>query len=105
MEFGALMFFTDYAIPATNSPGALEARGFESVWAPEYSHIPTQRKSICEKRYHPADSRPLGRGDSSRPAGLSRCWVRGRSMRPAAWNGGATAVPFRRFVLDGADRP
>jgi probable F420-dependent oxidoreductase len=45
MEFGALMFFTDYAIPATEFAQALEARGFESVWAPEHSHIPTSRKS------------------------------------------------------------
>src|ERR1700686_5427491 len=45
MEFGALMFFTDYAVPATEFARALEARGFESVWAPEHSHIPTSRKS------------------------------------------------------------
>src|SRR6201995_3381819 len=45
MEFGALMFFTDYAIPATELAQALEARGFESIWAPEHSHIPTSRKS------------------------------------------------------------
>jgi len=45
MEFGALMFFTDYAIPATEFGQELEARGFESVWAPEHSHIPTSRKS------------------------------------------------------------
>ena len=45
MEFGALMFFTEYAIPATEFAQALEARGFESVWAPEHSHIPTSRKS------------------------------------------------------------
>jgi probable F420-dependent oxidoreductase len=45
MDFGALMFFTDYAIPATELGQALEARGFESVWAPEHSHIPTSRKS------------------------------------------------------------
>jgi probable F420-dependent oxidoreductase len=45
MEFGALMFFTDYAIPATEFAQALEARGFESIWAPEHSHIPTSRKS------------------------------------------------------------
>jgi len=45
MEFGALMFFTEYAIPATEFAKALEARGFESVWAPEHSHIPTSRKS------------------------------------------------------------
>jgi probable F420-dependent oxidoreductase len=45
MEFGALMFFTEHAIPATEFAQALEARGFESVWAPEHSHIPTSRKS------------------------------------------------------------
>jgi probable F420-dependent oxidoreductase len=45
MDFGALMFFTDYAIAATEFAQALEARGFESVWAPEHSHIPTSRKS------------------------------------------------------------
>jgi alkanesulfonate monooxygenase SsuD/methylene tetrahydromethanopterin reductase-like flavin-dependent oxidoreductase (luciferase family) len=45
MEFGALMFFTEYAIPATEFAQALEARGFESAWAPEHSHIPTSRKS------------------------------------------------------------
>src|SRR5438309_10950794 len=45
MEFGALMFFTDYAIPATEFARALEERGFESVWAPEHSHLPTSRKS------------------------------------------------------------
>jgi probable F420-dependent oxidoreductase len=45
MDFGALMFFTDYAIPATELAQALEVRGFESVWAPEHSHIPTSRRS------------------------------------------------------------
>src|SRR3954453_7525327 len=45
MDFGALMFFTDYAIQPTELAQALEARGFESVWAPEHSHIPTSRKS------------------------------------------------------------
>ena len=45
MEFGALMFFTDYAITAVDLARALEERGFESVWAPEHSHIPTSRNS------------------------------------------------------------
>ena len=45
MDFGALMFFTDYAISAVDLAKALEERGFESVWAPEHSHIPTSRKS------------------------------------------------------------
>jgi probable F420-dependent oxidoreductase len=45
MDFGALMFFTDYAISAVDLARALEARGFESVWAPEHSHIPVSRAS------------------------------------------------------------
>ena len=45
MDFGALMFFTDYAISAVELATALEERGFESVWAPEHSHIPTSRKT------------------------------------------------------------
>ncbi|HZT88146.1 MAG TPA: LLM class F420-dependent oxidoreductase [Stellaceae bacterium] len=45
MDFGASMFFTDYSMSAAELAQALEARGFESVWAPEHSHIPTARRS------------------------------------------------------------
>jgi probable F420-dependent oxidoreductase len=45
MDFGVLMFFTDYAITAVDLARALEERGFESLWAPEHSHIPTSRRS------------------------------------------------------------
>jgi probable F420-dependent oxidoreductase len=45
MDFGAAMFFTDYSMRAADLAQALEARGFESVWAPEHSHIPTSRRS------------------------------------------------------------
>jgi probable F420-dependent oxidoreductase len=45
MHFGATIFFTDYAMPAPDLAIALEQRGFESVWAPEHSHIPLTRKS------------------------------------------------------------
>ena len=44
MDFGVLMFFTDYAISAVDLAKALEERGFESVWAPEHSHIPTHAR-------------------------------------------------------------
>ena len=43
MDFGAAMFFTDYSMTPDGLAEALEARGFESVWAPEHSHIPTSR--------------------------------------------------------------
>jgi probable F420-dependent oxidoreductase len=45
MDFGASMFFTDYSMTSVELAQALEARGFESVWAPEHSHIPTSRRS------------------------------------------------------------
>ncbi len=45
MQFGASMFFTDYSMAPADLAAALEARGFESVWAPEHSHIPLSRKS------------------------------------------------------------
>jgi len=45
MQIGAAMFFTDYSIAPTELGRALEERGFESLWAPEHSHIPLSRKS------------------------------------------------------------
>src|SRR5271156_2359918 len=43
MDFGASMFFTDYSMSPAELGQALEARGFESLWAPEHSHIPSSR--------------------------------------------------------------
>ena len=45
MHIGAAMFFTEYSIGAAQLARELEARGFESVWAPEHSHIPLSRKT------------------------------------------------------------
>jgi probable F420-dependent oxidoreductase len=45
MKFGASMFFTDYSMTAAELGRALEERGFESLWAPEHSHIPLSRKT------------------------------------------------------------
>jgi probable F420-dependent oxidoreductase len=45
MQIGAAMFFTDYSMAPAELGLALEERGFESVWAPEHSHIPLSRKS------------------------------------------------------------
>jgi alkanesulfonate monooxygenase SsuD/methylene tetrahydromethanopterin reductase-like flavin-dependent oxidoreductase (luciferase family) len=45
MHFGVSMFHTDYSIPAAEFARALEARGFESMWAPEHSHIPVPRRT------------------------------------------------------------
>jgi probable F420-dependent oxidoreductase len=45
MLFGAAIFFTEYSIGPTELARALEERGFESLWAPEHSHIPVSRKT------------------------------------------------------------
>lgn len=45
LAFGASMFFTDYSASPGDLGRALEQRGFESLWAPEHSHIPLTRKS------------------------------------------------------------
>ena len=45
LKFGVSMFFTDYSMAPGALGQALEQRGFESVWAPEHSHIPVSRKT------------------------------------------------------------
>jgi len=45
MQFGASMFFTDYSMAPGALAKALEERGFDSVWAPEHSHVPLSRKT------------------------------------------------------------
>lgn len=45
MKLGVLMFATDYAIRPDDLARACEERGFESVWFPEHTHIPTSRRS------------------------------------------------------------
>ena len=43
ISFGVNMFPTDKAINPLVLAQEAEARGFESVWFPEHSHIPTSR--------------------------------------------------------------
>jgi probable F420-dependent oxidoreductase len=45
MKFGAAIFFTEYSIGPAELGRALEERGFESLWAPEHSHIPVSRRT------------------------------------------------------------
>ncbi|HEV3185566.1 MAG TPA: LLM class F420-dependent oxidoreductase [Xanthobacteraceae bacterium] len=45
MHCGVSMFPTDYSIQPHDLAAEAEARGFESIWLPEHSHIPTSRKS------------------------------------------------------------
>jgi hypothetical protein len=45
MDYGVVMFPTEYSIAPDELARALEERGFESVWFPEHTHIPASRKS------------------------------------------------------------
>jgi probable F420-dependent oxidoreductase len=44
-QFGISMFPTDYAIQPIELGLEAEKRGFESIWFPEHTHIPTSRKT------------------------------------------------------------
>ncbi|MGH7154187.1 MAG: LLM class F420-dependent oxidoreductase [Acetobacteraceae bacterium] len=61
-DLGAEIFFTDYSIAPGEFAVALEERGFESLWAPEHSHIPLSRKTpfpgggdVPKRYYHTLD--------------------------------------------------
>ena len=45
MQYGAMMFSTDYSIRPDDLAKMLEDRGFESMWVPEHTHIPAGRQS------------------------------------------------------------
>ncbi|MBI3637371.1 MAG: LLM class F420-dependent oxidoreductase [Candidatus Rokubacteria bacterium] len=45
MHIGCAFFNTDYAIPIDELAREMEARGFESLFVPEHTHIPTSRRS------------------------------------------------------------
>lgn len=45
MDFGVAIFATDYAIRPDELARELEQRGFESLWMPEHTHIPVNRRT------------------------------------------------------------
>ena len=45
LRVGAMTFPTAYSMAVGELAAALEERGFESLWVPEHSHIPTARRS------------------------------------------------------------
>ena len=45
MHHGVCMFATEYAIRIDELARECESRGFESLWVPEHTHIPTSRRS------------------------------------------------------------
>lgn len=44
-DIGIFYFATEYGMPVVDLAREVEARGFESLWLPEHTHIPTSRKS------------------------------------------------------------
>ena len=45
MDKGIAIFDTEYSIDIQDLAREAEARGFESLWVPEHTHIPTSRRS------------------------------------------------------------
>jgi probable F420-dependent oxidoreductase len=45
MHVGLTMFVTDYSIAPHDLAREAEARGFESLWLPEHTHIPASRRT------------------------------------------------------------
>ena len=45
MDIGVMIFPTDKSIQPVQLAKEVEARGFESLWFPEHSHIPTSRET------------------------------------------------------------
>jgi probable F420-dependent oxidoreductase len=45
MKFGVALFATDRSIGVAELAREVEARGFESLWFPEHTHIPTSRRT------------------------------------------------------------
>ena len=45
MRYGITMFATDRSMDVVELARAAEARGFESLWLPEHTHIPTSRRT------------------------------------------------------------
>jgi probable F420-dependent oxidoreductase len=46
MKIGAVMFFTTESMQPAPLARAMEERGFESLWVPEHTHIPSGGKSV-----------------------------------------------------------
>ena len=108
MQIGAAMFFTDYSMSAAELARALEERGFESVWAPEHSHIPLSRKIAVPGRRRIAET-VLRRDGPVRQPVLGRRRDEDDQARDRRLSGGpARHDPdrqARRLARPGIERP
>ena len=62
MDFGAMMFATDYAIRPDDLAKLLEDRGFESFWVPEHSPAGDSTSSTNGETIWKATPSPCSRG-------------------------------------------
>jgi probable F420-dependent oxidoreductase len=46
VQYGITLFLTEYTAPPDELARQVEARGFESLWFPEHTHIPAARQSV-----------------------------------------------------------
>ena len=97
MRVGAFHFPTDYGIEISELARALEARGFESLFVCEHTHIPVSRRSPypgggeLPKRYCVRATRSFARcslpyipsspfASNGRQAGATCPWLRRSSL-------------------------
>src|SRR2546423_7850166 len=112
MLVGAFYFPTDYGIAIDELARALEARGFESLFVCEHTHIPVSRRSPypgggeLPKRYSHTHDPFVA---LSFAAAATRTLKLGatRSSRPSRWRastGFRTADSFSRSAAGGTSR-
>ena len=80
MDIGFFSYNTEYGIRADDLAKELEARGFDSLWVGEHTHIPASRETpfpgggaglcrylhaVARRQHGPIDS--AGHGDGSHP--------------------------------------
>jgi len=47
MDFGVMMFPTEYSVGPGELAQIVEQRGFESLFFPEHTHIPATRRAVA----------------------------------------------------------
>ena len=55
MYIGVLIAPTEYSIHIDELARETEARGLESLWVPEHTHIPVSRRTPAHRRFPGAD--------------------------------------------------
>ena len=91
MYIGVLIAPTEYSIRIDELARETEARGFESLWVPEHTHIPVSRRTPAHHRAPGAD--------------LTVCSIRCIKLEAVRTRGGGPNELFGRFYGSwGCDR-